>query len=362
MDAHQDSRTAAPERLDVASITSSDVRGVRWGRRFRGAVVVVLAATLLGACGVRMESPSPTQPVPDAAEASRRAAVQDVVDVARQARATQGTLPSEAGREEQAAVSAQLASLEAVVSDADAHLAALGGQYVSGLLDADGVPLPAEPTPADPAPGTQQTIDRLVQAYARTRGSLATQEDDAVARLLASIAVAQLTRAQALAAASGGEVPATEAPASAQVPAELPEGFDLDVTALIEAEDATGYAFEVLAARLTDAQRVAARTRAAEHRERAEHWARLTEVAGPAQDPRQIAYEVPAGLLAEPADTTAAHGLESALATSYATLVAEGGVDLRTAMLDLFSDSYGAALTWGAPPTPFPGLPEQSAP
>src|SRR5690606_24432018 len=98
-------------------------------------------------------------------------------------------------------------TLQAILDDSTAHLAALGGQYVSGLLDADGAPLPAEPTPADAEPGSQQTVDRLVQSYARARGALATQEDDAVARLMASVAVAQLTRAQTLAAAGGDTLP-----------------------------------------------------------------------------------------------------------------------------------------------------------
>lgn len=307
-----------------------------------------------------MESPSPTQPVPDATEASRRAAVQDVVDVGSQARATLAELPVDGKDGAAQKVEVQRTSLESILADADAHLAALGGQYVSGLVDADGVPLPAEPAPGVISAGTQETVDRLVQSYARARGALATQEDDAVARLMASVAVAQLTRAQELAALGGDTIPETETPASAQVPDDLPEGLDVDLTALITSEDAAGYAFEVLAPRLTDAERVAARTRAAQHRERADRWARLTQVAGTAQDPRQIAYQLPAGVLATPTDTSGVHAVESDLATSYATLVAEAGAQTRASMLDLFTDSYGAALTWGATPTPFPGLPERA--
>lgn len=347
----------------MAGVPSSSsrraARGAGRGRARRLAAATIVAVLLSG-CGVRMESPSPTQPVPDATEASRRAAVQDVVDVESQARATIAELPEVKGKAAAQKVEAQRTSLESIAADADAHLAALGGQYVSGLVDADGVPLPAEPAPAGATPGTQQTVDRLVQSYARARGALTTQEDDAVARLMASVAVAQLTRAQELAAVGGDTIPETEAPASAQVPAELPEDLDVDLTPLVASEDAAGYTFEVLAARLADAERVAARTRAAQHRDRADRWARLAQVDGTAQDPRQIAYELPAGVLATPTDTSGVHAVESALATAYATLVAEVGTEMRTAMLDLFTDSHAAALTWGATPVAFPGLPERA--
>jgi len=334
-------------------------RGPLGGQVRRLAAAAAVVAMLAG-CGVRMETPSPTQPVPDAVEAARRAAVQDVVDVEAQARATVAALPTDAKGDAKRTTDGQRESLQAVLDDAGAHLAALGGQYVSGLLDADGVPLPAEPTPAVAEPGTQRTVDRLVQSYARARGALTTQEDDAVARLMASVAVAQLTRAQSLAAAGGDTLPEIDAPASAQVPDTLPDGVDADLVPLITAEDAAGYVYEVLAARLTEAERVAARTRAAQHRDRAEAWARLAELDGTAQDPREIAYSLPDGILAEPTDTSGVHGLETDLATSYASLVAQVPPELRTAMLDLLTDSYGAALTWGAAPVAFPGLPERA--
>lgn len=333
-------------------------RGPLGGQVVRLAAAAAVVAMLTG-CGVRMETPSPTQPVPDAVEAARRAAVQDVVDVEAQARATIAALPADAKGDAKRTTDGQRESLQAVLDDAGAHLAALGGQYVSGLLDADGVPLPAEPTPAVAEPGTQRTVDRLVQSYARARGALTTQEDDAVARLMASVAVAQLTRAQSLAAAGGDTLPEIDAPVSAQVPDTLPDGVDADLVPLVAAEDAAGYTYEVLAARTTEAERVAARTRAAQHRERAEAWARLAEVDGTAQDPRKIAYALPDGLLADPADTTGVHTLETNLAASYATLVSQVAPEQRTAMLDLLTDTYGAALTWGAAPVAFPGLPER---
>ncbi|PFG35946.1 uncharacterized protein DUF4439 [Flavimobilis soli] len=354
------SRPALPRA--AATLPGRVRRGLTAGRLRRLAAAAAVVAVLTG-CGVRMETPSPTQPVPDAVEAARRAAVQDVVDVEAQARATIAALPADAKGDEKRAVERKRDNLQAILDDSTAHLAALGGQYVSGLLDADGVPLPAEPTPADAEPGSQQTVDRLVQSYARARGALATQEDDAVARLMASVAVAQLTRAQTLAAAGGDTLPETDAPASAQVPDALPEGVDVDadLLPLIAAEDAAGYAYEVLSARVTEAERVAARTRAAQHRARAEAWARLAEVDGTAQDPREVAYALPDGVLADPVDTSGLHALETGLATSYATLVAEVAPELRTAMLDLLTDSYGAALTWGATPVAFPGLPERAS-
>lgn len=340
------------------------------GRR-AAAGALVLAVALLTGCGVRAESPAPTEPVPDAAEASRRAAVTDVVDVRAQARASLDELTgardsakdAKDGKKKAATKGSTdtgpaAAELEAIIAESDAHLTALGGVYVSGLTDADGTPHPPEPSPAAPASGTAAAVERLAQAYSRTRGALASQDDDGAARLMASIAVAQLTRARELANASGTPMPETEAPASAVVPSEAPERLDLDVAVLVLSEDNAGYAYEVAAPRLADGQRVAARARAAEHRARAEAWARLGGIAGTAQDPRRVAYAVPAALLVDIPDLSVLAGLETTLATGYATLVGSAGTELRVTMLDLLGDSYAASLTWGANHVPFPGLPE----
>ncbi|WP_139123061.1 DUF4439 domain-containing protein, partial [Cellulosimicrobium cellulans] len=79
---------------------------------------------------------------------------------------------------------------------------------------------------------------------------------------------------------------------------------------------------------------------------------------GTDQDPRRVAYDVPAD-----EDTAAlARRLEAELAQSYASLVATAAPASREALLALLTNSWQAALAWGAAPVAFPGLPEQTAP
>ena len=92
-------------------------RGPLGGQVVRLAAAAAVVAMLTG-CGVRMETPSPTQPVPDAVEAARRAAVQDVVDVEAQARATIAALPADAKGDAKRTTDGQRESLQAVLDDA----------------------------------------------------------------------------------------------------------------------------------------------------------------------------------------------------------------------------------------------------
>ncbi len=115
---------------------------------------------------------------------------------------------------------------------------------------------------------------------------------------------------------------------------------------------------EVLASRLDDPQRASALARGAIHRERAEAWARAAGVDATPDDPRRVAYALPEGVTSEPPTTTLVAEAESALTTDLITLVAVVPADSRSAILDLAADTWSAALTWGAEPVPFPGMPE----
>ena len=153
-----------------------------------------------------------------------------------------------------------------------------------------------------------------------------------------------------------------------QMPTTLPLNVSAaDLTTVVRSEDAAGFAYEVMAARLSDAARTLAQNRAEVHRERAQAWAELASLDGTASDPRQVSYALPttpdgsSAVSSPEAMTALAIDLENTLATTYATLTGEVDADNRAAMADLLADSSAAARAWGAPLAPFPGMPEQAA-
>lgn len=363
--------------------------------RARAATALALAAALLlGGCGVRLDSPPPTEPVPDPVEIVRRTAVDDALLVAGQAEALagrKGTKP---------AVTAALTEIAGISLD---HADQLGGVYDSGL-DAD-VPTPAvsaaASAPTSSTPGPDKVLATLRDAAARNATAADVCEDGGLARLLASVSAAQTLSARRLAEATGKKLPAYTAPVvpgSGQVPASpepsgdatgdataggsgkdgsadealttavsaasrlttAPVGLELEtLDPVILAEDSTAYAYEVAAAwsdddavraRLLDLARV--------HRQRGEGWARVAGVEGTEQDPRRAAYQLP--------DRTATAKeivvrAENRLAADYASLVGLAEPATRAAVVALLADSALTLRAWGAAPTPFPGLPEQAA-
>src|SRR5690554_1310319 len=149
-------------------------------RRTRAVLVSALAVMLVAGCGVRLETPPPSEPEPDSLEVARRASVTDVLDVAQLAR----DLLVDRSTEDPAAD--QLAS---TVDAAAVHLDLLGGVYDSGLADGpndDGVavaPTGSASPSAPTAPDMDVLVERLTQAYSRSRGSLTTVPDPGLARL-----------------------------------------------------------------------------------------------------------------------------------------------------------------------------------
>ena len=347
--------------------------------RRRLAAAVLLAAALAG-CGLRVESAPPGEPVPGALEQVRRTAVDDALLVAQDAdaAASAGAAPSEA----------VAAELERVAAQSREHAQALGGVYDSGIADeltddlASGSPSPSPSPAATVTPA--DVVAALADAAARTRVAAGTTADGPLARLLASVSAAQSVSAARLAEAADVEAPERTTPvvptpaaspsaspspsddASAPVATSapgagadrVPEGLTADdLAALVASEDAAGYALELRAARASGDVRGRLAARAAVHRERAQGWAALGGLDGTDQDPRRVAYAVPADL----DDAALVRRLEQGLATDYASLVATTAAGTRTVLVDLLADGALTLDAWGADVADLPGLPEQDA-
>ncbi len=355
--------------------------------RVRAVAAAVLVAVLAAACGVRLETPPPSEPVPDALEVVRRTAVADALVVAEQAETVAPTVDGDLRTE-----------LERVAAAARLQADELGGVYDSGLDD----PTPgASPEPSEVAdPLTAQDVAlTLTDAAARSRSAASTTTDGPLARLLASVGAGQTVSATRLAALAGTEPPAPVVP---QIPVPTTPGTDeadgeadgeaggeadgetasprpspagttgpspsagttpqglraADLEALVAGEDAAGYALRRRAALADGRLRERLLARAEVHRARGEAWAVLAGTDGTEQDPRRVAYAVPAP--DEQDDATLVQGLEADLAVDYASLVARSAPGTRAVLVELLVDGALTVDAWGGPPSAFPGLPEQA--
>lgn len=350
-------------------------------------VLALGTAALLAGCGLRLETDPPAEPVPDATEQVRRDAVDDALALASAAEAA-----TEGADEGVGAV------LGLVASTSEVQVEALGGVYESGLAeDPDATPSPT-PSATDPAATPADVLALLGGAASEARADARATDDPGLARLLASVAASRAQLTDRLAAALGTEAPAVDAEpeggftaggsadgsgsgdgsaalpsASASgsaTPAPSPTatgpadalGADLDradALALVLAEDQAGYGFEVAAARLSDDARAQARSAAAAHRAAATAWAEAVGVAGTAEDPRRVAYELGGDLSSAEAVRTFAAGLLTDLAAVHADAVLDTGASTadRTAAVDGLRTSAVGSLSWGATPTALPGLP-----
>jgi hypothetical protein len=371
------------------------------GRRSPGAraVVGVLAAgavLLLSGCGLRWETEPPTEPAPDAAEDARRTAVDDALAL------------GEAAQVAAAGAAEPVSGVLALVVDAaSTQVEALGGVYDSGLPepepDADAPSPSASATTAPPATPAV-VLEQLGAAASAARADALAAEDPGLARLLASVAASRAQLTDRLAAALGVEAPAVDAapgpdwpsggaadgsgsgdgsatspaatPSDAATPTGPPDpgaggsdvpGGDLDradLVALALAEDQAGFGFEVAAARLSDDARSLARDAAARHRAAAGAWATLAGVAGTADDPRRVSYELDGDVSSAEAVRAFCAGLLSDLAAVHAdaVLATDAGTADRTTAVDGLRTAAVETLPWGGTPTPLPGLPDAPAP
>ncbi|GAB2459770.1 DUF4439 domain-containing protein [Xylanimonas ulmi] len=361
-------------RPSTATAPHPDRRVARRAARLVGVLTALALVVVLPACGVRLETAPPAEPVPDAAELVRRTAANDALGVAELAQSAQSAqgLPAD--------VDAELAQVAAA---AHAHADALGGPYDSGL-DTDEPSLAPEggaqesAEPATPA----EVVGALVDAAGRNRTAATTAADGPIARLLGSIGASQSVGATRLAALVGVPGPehttpvvpepasADESPSPSPSPSEPgdvattapgaedtvpPEGLTAaDYRGLILAEDGARYALEVRAALASDEarERLLARSRA--HGERAQAWAVLASVSGTDQDPRRVAYSIPRA----DDDATLVRTIEQGLATNYASVIGTTAPSTRGVLVDLLVESALTLDAWGAAPVPFPGMPE----
>lgn len=349
--------------------------------RLLAAVTVLATGVLAAGCGVRLDTPPPTEPSPDTVEVLRSGAVDDALAVAALVADVTPRVTDPAA----------LAVLGEAAAFAEQHVDALGGVYDSGLehpaepesgagsgTTETGTPGAGTTTPGTdgtasdpgtagtgtdaagaPAPGTATTDDvvtALAGAAERTGAAADASPDARLARLLASVAASEHVTAQRLAAATGS----TAAAGLAEPPPvdEAPGGVGAaDLATLVESEDAAGYGYEVRAAQSEGDVRTAAVARAAQHRARAQGWALAAGTDGTPQDPRRVAYALP-----DDTDAAAlARQVESGLARTYASLVAAAAPTSRAEAVALLADAWAAAVAWGEAPVAFPGLPEQTA-
>jgi hypothetical protein len=337
----------------------------------RFAVAVLAVATALAGCGIRLETPAPTAPAPDLTEIVRSRSVDDALELAAGARAAS------------TGASPEVQQVLARVADfSDQHAVELGGTYDSGLA----TPTPSTSTPAaEPTavPDATQVLALLTTADQTAAADAADVPGGALARLLASIAASRADLVAQLAPALG--VPATDAgspaasppvaapadgatagsptPTAGSASPATPQPADVPTTdriAIVAAEDQAGYGYEVLAAKLDDPSRAAARAAAAVHRARAETWAQAWALDGTTSDPRRTTYALPAGL-DDPATALAlAQSLEMGLTTTYASAVADSARASRPELIAALLAASSDAAAWGAPALAFPGLPERA--
>lgn len=346
--------------------------GPRARTRSRSALtaLALTCAIILSGCGVRLESPPPTEPVPDAVEVVRRTAVADALLVADQA----GAAAVAEGVEADVA-----AELTAIAEATTLQAEQLGGEYDSGLGDIVTERSGASPSATTPEQTPRAVVTSLGDAATRTRAAADQAQSGPLGRLLGSVSAAQARYAWDLARLTGAQAPAlpstqipepleddaepseetTTAPASAaEGPAAVPTGLSAEELAtLVLAEDTAAYALEVRAAQADGDVRTRAYDRSRVHRARAQAWALLAGVDGTNQDPRRVAYAVPGPETATP---DLARDLETDLTQNYATLVGVAEPGTRAILVALMTDTTLVAAQWGAPAIPFPGLPERA--
>jgi hypothetical protein len=352
--------------------------------RLGALLAAVVVAALAAGCGVRLETPPPAEPVPDALEVVRRTAVADALVVAEQAGAVAAVTAAGEIRTE----------LERVAQASLAHADQLGGVYESGLEDpaaSASAPVSPEASPSATPVAPEEVVATLTDAAARSRSAASTTTDGPLARLLASVGASQTVSATRLARLVGAEPPtpvtplvpmpddgtgvtgtpsatpsadgaaASPSPSPSPSPSDgaTPEGLTAaDLSAVVAAEDSAGYALRRRAALAGEDLRGPLLARAETHLERAEAWALFAGTDGTDQDPRRAAYAVPDP--AEADDATLARTLEADLAADYASLVGRAAPGTRSVLVDLLVDAALAVDAWGGAPSAFPGLPEQA--
>lgn len=373
--------TRAPHGLGVRRVRPPHGPRSR-AHTLRGMLALLATAVLVAGCGLRLETEPPPPLIPDAAEEARQRTVTDAVELADTARLAARALgDAEGGTTEPPADGAStdvvVTVLEQVAQAADAHVEALGGVYDPGTEppadEEEGAP-GAEATEAPPVTAGPDDVVGLLRAAAVTaRADALTVQDGTLARLLGSVAIHRHVLAERL----GGPAPADE-PAGTEGTAGTAgteDGGPVDRWAttaasvdratlvhLVRAEDATGQAWEVVAARSADEDRAEAAARAADHRDAAERWAEAGGLHGP-DDPRVAEYALPVERADDGTEVLLAPSalaeLERDLAARYLALLAGEDDSNRAHLLDAATTAVGAAYAVDAILAALPGMPEQ---
>ncbi|HJD81722.1 MAG TPA: ferritin-like domain-containing protein [Kitasatospora aureofaciens] len=256
---------------------------------------------------------------------------------------------------------ARTALLHPLRAETAQHRAALA----RGIPAASGTPTPGAPTTAPSTTPTPTTSAALATLERQTAQSHLADLDAArppLARLLASIAAANALHATTLGAPPDQPDPATTPipSPSATAPSATSPGTALPaLQQALSAEHAAVYGYGVVGAHLPDdQQRADARTYYAAHQAQRDAWQRLLTTLGTTPTPAAGGYQLPFPVTDVPTATKLAAHLETRLTTVYADLVADLPTPHRRTAATALRDCTLRAQRWGAPTTPFPGLPD----
>ncbi|MET8628174.1 ferritin-like domain-containing protein [Kitasatospora sp. NPDC004669] len=255
-----------------------------------------------------------------------------------------------------ATAGAQTALLRPLRADTAQHRAALA----YGIPAASVPPAPTTPaaTPTH-TPATLAALERqTAQAHLTDLGAV----QPPLARLLASVATSNTLHAAVLGAPLDDQPTPTTPPPPSATPAPATSTPGTSLPALqnaLSAEHAAVYGYGVVGAHLPeDQQRADARTFYAAHQSQRDAWQRLLITLGATPTPAAGGYQLPFAVTDAPTATKLAAHLETRLTTVYADLVAALPAPQRPAAATALRDCALRAHHWGAPDTPFPGIPE----
>ncbi|WP_127130734.1 DUF4439 domain-containing protein [Georgenia sp. SYP-B2076] len=320
-------------------------------RRGTRAAATVAAAALLAGCGVRLDTPPPAVPTPDAVEVLRQDAAVDAATIT-------GTVS-----EITDADPAVAAALRDAAADAQSHSTALGGVWMAWPEGAPaGVATPEVSTAAPTAEPTARDALTLVrEGAASARAGALEADDDALAAVLAAVSISRADAAADLAAALGEPAAAS---AGAPMTAEDLRGVGVDGVT-VRVLDSARYSLETVAAR----SKGAAREDAAE---RATYLQGLVDaaIAAGAPDERMGAYDLtgpltgPGGV--EGADVATGPSLsaeqnlavaaEQVLLAHWTYLLGRADPGHREALVAAAEDAAARVHAWGGTLPALPGL------
>jgi hypothetical protein len=147
-------------------------------------------------------------------------------------------------------------------------------------------------------------------------------------------------------------------PSAARVVGALSAGDALQRA--LEAEYAAIYGYAYIAARLSGSARDAATHAYVTHRTRCDALIGMLAAAHLKPDAAAPSYTLPFAVVDAASAGRLAAYMETRASAVYADLVAVTTASTRSFALSALTDAATRAASWGAPATPFPGLPELS--